>query len=115
MNRKTPKPRVASIKTMQTYSYGYGYAIQITPLAIDEDGAKTTEFIAEEGSGLGKTCWADQAMLFDTPEQALAKLIASELPRKKASDGIVYPRVVKMQLKCDIKSVGNELSASLFG
>ena len=62
-----------------------------------------------------ETFWPNDALHFDTAEQALAKLIALKLPRKKASDGIVYPRVVKMRLKCDIKSATDELSSALLG
>ena len=99
MKNKTKNAGSGSINRVQSCTYASMYAIQISPIANDECGVKTTVFVSSDSQ---ETVWACDAMFFDTAEQALAKLIALELPRKKASDGIVYPRVVKMRLKCDI-------------
>ena len=112
MNNKTKIEGMISTSAVCTYSYANAYAIQTIPLANDEDGVRSTAFIAKE-STIQETAWPCDALFFDTAEQALAKLIALGLPRKKASDGITYPRVVKLKLKCDIKSVKDELSAAL--
>lgn len=69
-------------------------------------------FIAED-PGVGETSWACSAMFFDTPEDALAKLIELKLPREKRDDGVAYPRVVRVELKCDITSANDELYEAL--
>ena len=112
MKNKIRNAGRVSTNKVQSYTYASMYAIQISPIANDECGVKTTVFVSSDSQ---ETVWACDAMSFDTAEQALAKLIALELPRKKASDGIVYPRVVKMRLKCDIKSATDELSSALLG
>jgi hypothetical protein len=98
--------------TVQAYSYASAYAIQTTPIANDEDGIEITNFIAENPS-VGETSWASSAMLFDTPEEALAKLITLKLPRERRNDGVTYPRVVRVELKCDITSANDELYEAL--
>ena len=112
MKNKTKNAGRVSTNKAHSYTYASMYAIQTSPIANDECGVKTTVFVSSDSQ---ETVWACDAMFFDTAEQALAKLIALKLPRKKASDGIVYPRVVKMRLKCDIKSATDELSSALLG
>jgi hypothetical protein len=88
------------------------YAIQTCPLANDEDKVEVTKFIIED-SPISETVWPCSAEWFDTPEEAFAKLIALKLPRKKCNDGVTYPRVVRMELKCDITSANDELYEAL--
>lgn len=114
MKNKTKNAGRISTNKAQSYTYASMYAIQTSPIANDECGVRTTIFVAGD-SEMQKTFWPNDALHFDTAEQALAKLIALKLPREKASDGIVYPRVVKMRLKCDIKSATDELSSALLG
>ena len=113
MNKKTLNKGKSAISDTHTYSYANAYAIQTRSLANDKDGVRSTAFISSDRNSIHETEWPCSAMFFDTAEQALAKLIALGLPRKEASDGITYPRVVKLKLKCDIKSVKDELSAAL--
>ena len=112
MTKKTKTAGKTAKSAIQNYSYANVYAIQTCPLAVDEVGSEVTKFISGKPYG-DETLWADDAMMFDTPEEALAKLITLKLPREKADDGVIYPRVVRVELKCDIKSANYELHESL--
>lgn len=112
MTKKTKSAGKTAKSAIQAYSYANVYAIQTCPLANDEDGVEVTKFIAN-GTPISETVWACGAEWFDTPEDASAKLIALKLPREKCTDGITYPRVVRMELKCDITSANDELYEAL--
>ena len=106
-NKKNPVVKTTKSE-VETYSYAYAYVIQTEPLAKDESDVVTTNFISNDSS-CGETAWACNAKLFDTLEDALAKLFSLKLPRKKCADGVVYPRVVRVELKCDIKPINDEV------
>ena len=108
MTKKTKTAGKTAKSATQNYSYANVYAIQICPLANDEDGVEVTKFITED-SPISETVWPFSATWFDTPDDALSKLITLKLPRKKYDDGVTYPRVVRVELKCDIKSAYDEL------
>jgi hypothetical protein len=112
MTKKTKTAGKTAKSVTQNYSYANVYAIQTCPLANDEDGVEVTKFITED-SPISETVWPCSAEWFDTPEEAFAKLIALKLPRKKCNDGVTYPRVVRMELKCDITSANDELYEAL--
>lgn len=112
MTKKTKTAGKTAKSAIQNYSYANVYAIQTSPLANDEDGVEVTKFITKDSS-ISDTVWPCSAKWFDTPEDAFAKLIALKLPRKKCNDGIIYPRVVRIELKCAIKSASDELYESL--
>ena len=112
MKNKTKNAGRVSTNKVQSYTYASMYAIQTCPLANDEDGVEVTKFITED-SPISETVWPCSATWFDTPDDALSKLITLKLPRKKYDDGVTYPRVVRMELKCDIKSANDELYEAL--
>jgi hypothetical protein len=112
MTKKTKTAGKTAKSAIQAYSYANVYAIQTCPLANDEDRVEVTKFITED-SPISETVWPCSAVWFDTPEEAFAKLIALKLPRKKCNDGVTYPRVVRMELKCDITSANDELYEAL--
>ena len=112
MTKKTKTAGKTAKSATQNYSYANVYAIQTCPLANDEDGVEVTKLITED-SPISETVWPCSATWFDTPDDALSKLITLKLPRKKYDDGVTYPRVVRVELKCDIKSANDELYDSL--
>jgi hypothetical protein len=112
MTKKTKTAGKTAKRAIQNYSYANVYAIQTCPLANDEDRVEVTKFITED-SPISETVWPCSAEWFDTPVEALGKLLALKLPREKGDDGLTYPRVVRVELKCDIKSANDELYDSL--
>ena len=50
MNNKTKIEGKISTSAVSTYSYANAYAIQTIPLANDEDGVRSTAFIAKEST-----------------------------------------------------------------
>ena len=112
MTKKTKMVEKHAKNAIQTYSYANVYAIQTSPLTYDEEGVEVIKFITED-STLSETVWPCSAEWFDTPVEALGKLLALKLPREKGDDGLTYPRVVRVELKCDIKSANDELYDSL--
>ncbi len=112
MTKKIKTAGKTAKNAIQSYSYANVYAIQTCPLANDDDGVEVTNFITKESS-FSETVWPCRAEWFDTPEDALAKLIELKLPRERRNDGVTYPRVVRVELKCDITSANDELYEAL--
>ena len=82
----------------QSYTYASAYAIQTTPITDTEEDGLCANFLGTDGLD---TTWPCDAMYFDDPEHALAKLWT--LHDHKHSGG--YPRVVRLNLCCKVEAV----------
>ena len=86
----------------QKYAYAGAFAIQTSPIVNHEEDGMEALFLTSDG---GLTTWPCDALYFDDPEHAFAKKFTLRLPQIKGPDGEGYPRVVRLQLKCDIEAV----------
>lgn len=89
----------------QKYAYASAYAIQTAPITYNEEDGDVALFLAADPI-VGQTTWPCDSMYFDDAEHALAKLLTlRNYPRVKGPDGEGYPRIVRLELKCDIEAV----------
>lgn len=93
--------------TTQKYAYAGAFAIQTSPIIDHEEDGMEALFLT---SDRGQTTWPCDALYFDDAERAFAKKFTLRLPQIKGPDGEAYPRVVHIELMCDIKAVSVALS-----
>lgn len=79
------------------YAYASAYAIQMTPITIDDDGDAVCKFANIKGV----TEWASNADLYKSAEDAMEAIIRER--RTSAYEG--FPRVIQLQLTAHIKAV----------
>lgn len=91
----------------QKYAYAGAFAIQTSPITYNEEDGMEALFLTSDG---GQTTWPCDALYFDDAEHAFAKKFTLRLPQIKGPDGEAYPRVVHIELMCDIKAVSIAVS-----
>jgi hypothetical protein len=85
----------------RTYAYASAYAIQVIHTYHDE--GDLAPFLTE--SGLITTTWACKALMFDTEDKAVEKMLTAEIPMECQGDEGAYLRVVRIDLTAEVEIV----------